>query len=122
MENLEPKHYRALCVLATGGTIENAAKACGVSVPSIKKWKAHPNFKNALRDCTVKVFETTISKLVLEADESIQKLTEIIRNDDTNDKTKVAAISLLLNTASKSREFALAERLEKLEKFLDDSE
>ena len=119
MDNLQPKHYRALAILATGGTIENAAKACGVSVPSIKKWKSHPNFKNALRDCTVKVFETKIAKLVLEADESIQKLTEIIRSDDTNDKTKVCAISLLLNVASKSREFALTERIEKVEKLLE---
>ena len=119
MDNLQPRHYRALTILATGGTIENAAKACGVSIPSIKKWKTHPNFKNALRECTVKVFETTIAKLVLEADESIQKLTEIIRDDDVSAKVKVSAISLLLNIASKSREFALTERIEKLEKLLE---
>ena len=121
MDNLQPKHYRALCVLASGGTIQDAAKASGVSIPSIKKWKSHANFKTALRDCTVKVFDTTIAKLVLESEMAVRTLIDIIQDSDVTAKTKVAAITLLLNIASKSREFALETRLEKLEEYLEDS-
>lgn len=119
MEEISPNQNRALCLLAAGYSAEEIAKSLGVSRRTIDNWKKLPNFKKLLREAIIKTYDSAIAELVCGSREAAIELKQIINDPETPRAVKVRAISVLLATAAKVKELELEERLESLEKFIE---
>ncbi len=119
MDELNISQYRALCGLASGMTISEAAQIAGVSASSIDKWKRQPEFQKQLRESINRVFEASQARLVLGAQEAVDELRQIINDSDVSAKTRLSAINILLTQASKCRDFLLEQRLERIESLIE---
>lgn len=115
MDELSIKQYRALCCLLAGGTQEEAAREAGCSVSSIEKWRKKPDFARLLRQSIAKVYDATLAEIVLGSMSAAKALRQIIDDDETPSRVKISAIATLLSHAEKAKQFAIEERLERLE-------
>lgn len=107
--------YRALAVLASGGTVAEAANESGSSVSSINKWKNRADFKTLLNESGSKVFDAAITRLTLHSTYAVNELCDIVYNPDVPIRTKLQAITTVLSFASNAKTSVLEARLQKLE-------
>jgi len=119
VEEISPNQNRALCLLAAGYSAEEIAKSLGVSRRTIDNWKKLPNFKKLLRKAIGETYDAAIAELVCGSREAAIELKTIISDPETPRAVKVRAISVLLGTAAKVKDLELEERLESLEKFIE---
>lgn len=115
MDELSVRQYRALCCLLAGGTQEEAAREADCSVSSIEKWKKKPGFSKLLKESIAKVYDAALAELTLGAMSAAKALREIIDDAETPSRVKISAIATLLSHAEKAKQFAIEERLERLE-------
>ena len=118
-DGLNYPQYKALCCLVAGGTLQDAAYEAGVSLPTIKRWKASPDFKRKLRDSLVKVYEAGLAETLLGFSEAAKELRSIITNSETSDRVKVSAITALFAQASNAKQLIIDERVTTLEAALN---
>ena len=118
-KDLSLNQYRAICILVSGGSIEEAAKVAECSIANVKKWKAQPEFKRAMKESILKVHEASLSELVLGASRAAKELNAIIANPEGSDRVKVTAISTLFSNTNVVRQLILDERLTALEEALN---
>lgn len=119
MSELTAKHYKALTCLASGMSTTEAALQCGISKSCIDKWKTRPDFKELLQEATFKVFEMGMAQLVLGVEEAGKELRRMISSPDTSDRNKLTAISILLSTTTKMKDWSIENRIAQLEEALD---
>ncbi|MEO1762609.1 MAG: LuxR C-terminal-related transcriptional regulator [Cyanobacteria bacterium J06629_18] len=119
---LTPKQMRALSLIAAGATNAQAAEAVNVSQRTIVNWKALPNFQKLLSFAVQSQFNSALAQLVCGSQDAVLELQNIITSSDTPARIKVSAISVLLSHASQVRSWALEQRLENLEAFLDEAD
>ncbi len=108
------KQYRALAVLASGGTNEQAALEAGCSISSVEKWKRQPNFAKALNESIVQVYNASLARLSLISMRSVIDLEKNIVDPDTTTRNRIAAIALVLGSLDKGKQMLLEERLQEL--------
>ncbi len=119
LNDLSLIQYRAICILVSGGSIEEAAQVADCTVGNIKKWKTRPDFKRAMQQAILKVYEASLSELVLGASRAAKELNAIIANPEGSDRVKVTAISTLFSNANVAKQLILDERLSALEEALN---
>lgn len=119
MSEFSAKQQVALCQLAAGATNSEAARAAGVSLSCVEKWKARPDFQKNLKDAVSQVFDSAIAELVAGSRDAAKELKRIIGDPDVSDRVKVSAIQTLFSTAEKCKQWQLEARLERVEALLD---
>ena len=115
---ITPKQFRALAVLLTGGTNSEAGRAAGVSELTVFNWRRRPDFSKLLRQSIGHVFGASLARIALLAETAIDELEAILCDSECSAKTKIQAISLVLNFAAKAKELEIDARLSALEEAL----
>lgn len=118
--SLSPEQYRAICLLATGENEKTTANLTGVTVAKLRKWKTHPDFKKLIRLAVIEVFNCSLTKLVFASTTAVDELYNIMTNEALPARTRLDAIKVLLEYSAKTRDFAVEERLEQIERKFDD--
>jgi hypothetical protein len=111
--NLTPGQLRALGVLLTGGTAEEAAAAAGRDVRTLRRWQASPEFSDALREFARSGFRDARSQLLAAQTEAVQVLWQALRTGSSAEKIRAART--ILELGLKAAEDDYDERLERLE-------
>jgi len=109
------KQYKALCSLASGSSIKQAAYAAGVAEVTVRKWKSSPDFSRKLNESIIEVYDAGLAKLLLGVEGAIDELQSIIKNPETNDKVKVSAILGLLSLAASAKQRAIDKKITNIE-------
>lgn len=115
---LEIIHYKALTLLLSGYTTNETAERTGVDKQTIIRWKRREDFQEMMSIAAARVFESAIAELVSTSRDAALELKRIVLSPSTPIKTKLQAISILLDNASRSKTWAMEKRLERVENML----
>jgi DNA-binding transcriptional MerR regulator len=120
LETLSPNQTQALSLIAANYSKEEVARQTGVTIRTLDRWRKQPEFQRLLRDAIARTFDAAVAELVVGAQESARELKRIISDPDVPSRTKVTAIGVLFANGSKAKDWALEERLSRLEMLLED--
>jgi transposase len=118
---LSAKQLKVIVLLANGESIDKTAKKAGCHEKTIDGWLKLPEFKQALRDAISEIYESAIAESVRHSTSAIKVLAEIVSNEETTNRDRIAAARELLANASKWRDWQLEERISKLEEIISES-
>jgi transcriptional regulator with XRE-family HTH domain len=121
-ESLNYQQYKAVAMLAAGCGRDEIAKELKVSLPTVNKWAEREDFKVTLRDALSRIFDAAISELMLSTQDAIKELNKLALDPDTPARTRVSAINTILTFTFKAKELQLEERIEALEKMVNNNE
>jgi hypothetical protein len=114
-KNLTPKQERAILAILSEPNREAAARASGVSLTTLNRWKRQPAFQEALRTARAELVEETLGLLQLAASGAVGALAKNLKCGRPS--TEVAAALGILDRLVRSTElFNFAARLEELER------
>ena len=111
--NLTGRQLHAIGSLLAGGKPEEAAAAAGVSVRTLRRWQATPEFQEALRGFSRAIFRESDSLLQAASKDAAAKLWEVTRTGDP--ATAIRAAAKILELGRIAADADLEERLERLE-------
>lgn len=111
--NLTGPQLHAIGSLLAGGKPEEAAVAAGVSVRTLRRWQATPEFQEALREFSRAIFRDSHSLLQAASKDAAAKLWELTRTGDP--ATAIRAAAKILELALKVADDDWDERLDRLE-------
>jgi hypothetical protein len=114
-EKLSPKQIHALALLLQGESIENTAKAVGVSSQSIDNWLKKDDFKEQFNKGKDQVYSAVVNKLTTLATKALDSLESVLDSREASHDTKVRAAKVVVDNIPRYRSIDLADRLEKLE-------
>ena len=126
-ERLEPddvpaKQQRAIDALLRNPTTRAAARAAGVSEPTIFRWMNEPAFAKAYREARGRILESTLSALQSASSDAVKTLKRVMANNLARPGERVSAARTVLEFALKASEkLEVEERLRVLEARLDQS-
>lgn len=72
-----------------------------------------------MKDAACKIYECAIAELATGASKAVRELLRMVDDKNVPDRTKIQAITLLLNHLKETREWQLEKRLEALEATLN---
>ena len=116
---LDANQTKALCLMAAGYSRPEINKQTGISVSCLNKWVKQPLFKKRLRESVAASYDSAIAELCSGSRDAAKELKRIVNDPDVPARTKVNAISVLLNNAEKAKTSLLEDRLEALENTLN---
>lgn len=122
MKDIDIRKNLAISYLACGVSIQDTANALDVSVSTIEKWKVGEDFKKLLREAVRVIQDAAIAKMSIKLVECADELIRIVISQDVSDRVRISAIQLIFNQLEKARNWELEERLEKIEKFINDNQ
>ncbi len=118
-EKLTRKQEAAIAALLEAPTIASAAKAAGVSEPTLGRWLQKPGFQEYYRQAKRKVVEQAITSIQKATEAAIGVLKEIMNDRSALASSRVTAARVILETAIKTVEIEdIMTKLEALEQEL----
>lgn len=117
---LSPKQLKVIGCLASGDSINVAAKKASTNEKTIDGWLKLPHFKQALRSAISEIYESAIAESVRCSTSAIKLLVKIVDDEEATNRDRIAAARELLANASKWRDWQLEERISKLEELMHD--
>jgi hypothetical protein len=113
---LSAKQQRAIAALLTKPTIEEAAKAAGVSRATLYRWLAERAFQTALTDAERRLLETTSRGLIALSTKALAVTEAVLDDQSVPASTRLRAADVTLNRLLQLRELvSLEERIAALE-------
>jgi hypothetical protein len=113
---LSAKQQRAIAALLTKPTIEEAAKAAGVSRATLYRWLAERAFQTALADAERRLLETTSRGLIALSTKALAVTEAVLDDQSVPASTRLRAADVTLNRLLQLRELvSLEERIAALE-------
>lgn len=119
IEKLTADQLEALCLLAAGRAKSQISETTGFSMSTLERWVKIPEFKSLLNKALYEKYKGVVAELIIGSKNAVKELDNIISNANTPSKTKVSAINVMLTHASKGKELLIDERLENIEKALE---
>jgi transposase-like protein len=111
------KREEAIAVLLSYRSVEEAARAIGISASTLLRWMKQPEFEAALREARHKVFSQAIERLQNAADAAAKTVLKIMLNSNTPTGIQLRAAEIVLDQAAKAGEIARIEaRVARLER------
>jgi len=104
---------RALAALLTGGTAEEAAAKAEVSLPTLRRWQALPEFQELMRETARASLREADSLVMATGVEAVTTLWKALRSESPS--AQIRATLGLLDLAHKVAADDLDERLQALE-------
>jgi DNA-binding transcriptional MerR regulator len=110
----QANYGKVISALIETNTINQAAKECGVSASTIRRYLKEPDFRAELREANRAMYEASTARIINAADRAVTTLT---RNMDCeNPAVETRAAQVVLDAAGKRIEISdILERLEVLE-------
>lgn len=113
-EKLSRKREQAIVALIDHPTIPEAAKHCGVSESTLRRWMAEPSFKADLEDARKTIFDRAIELLRAGTIKAAQTLIE--KCDSSNDSDAIRAARAVVELYTRAVQLhELDERLKAIE-------
>lgn len=111
------KMEQAIAVLLSYRSVEEAARAIGISPNTLLRWMKQPEFEAALREARGKVLSQAIERLQSAADAAAKTVLKIMLNPNTPTGIQLRAAEIVLDQAAKAGEIECIEaRLARLER------
>jgi hypothetical protein len=111
------KKEDAIVALLTTRTIEEAARAAGISPKSLLRWQKEPEFDRAFREAKRAAFDQAIGRLHHLASAAVTTLGKVMLEPGTPPATRVRAADSILDHTKKAIEIESIEaRLAELER------
>ncbi|ASC70282.1 hypothetical protein XM38_012190 [Halomicronema hongdechloris C2206] len=115
-DNLTPKQLAAVAELARGSSHQATVDATGVSHRQLSRWKAQPDFKEAILEAQRAIYGQSIAAIVTAMNTATTTLVEICENQEASDASRVsAARSILENGLKAFGQADLDRRVEEIE-------
>lgn len=114
---LSDSQLKAITAIIGTNSLEEAAKDAGVSRASIYEWLKQRPFKRRLEQERKALFVESLSLLKGATQKAVKTLIELL--DSPDDKTKRLAAKEILAFSFKAHELELEERINRLEKFIE---
>jgi hypothetical protein len=123
MEDLElkPKQLITIASLARGSTINQAASDAGVSEKTVDVWLKKPTFKAELRRVITVEYKHHLTKLQGLLGKGIERLEDILDNETSQPSDIIRTVHLLLSACDRYQESSLVDRIEDLEREVNES-
>ncbi|MBR3474206.1 MAG: hypothetical protein IKH34_03960 [Oscillospiraceae bacterium] len=110
------KQKRAIAILARSPTLTEAAKAAGISVSTLRRWRSQAEFKTAYRQALDEIIEDASRAARQSLGEAVEVLREIAKNTKAPTSSRVAAGRAILESGLRIIEASdILERLQSLE-------
>lgn len=123
MKKLNQKQMKLLEAMLTESTFEASYKKAGISKPTALKYRDNPDFKEAYRTAKRRMMENVTTKLQRASFEAVEVLSEIMNDELSPATARIQGAKAVLENAYKGIELEdLAERLEEVERFMDEQE
>jgi hypothetical protein len=118
---IKPRQLKAIDALLRGKGLARAAVEAGVSRMTLHRWRADPDFRAAYAEGVRRVFGEGIDRLQAAAARAVRALERGLRSDKGGDRIR-SADRLLAHGLRAAELRDLAERVEALEKALEEKE
>lgn len=102
-EKLSRHRERAIAALIQHGTIAAAAKACGVSESTLRRWKKDPAFARAYSAARRALVSDVVSAIQRASSGALATLIRIMTNESAGATAKVQAARTVLEMALRER-------------------
>lgn len=115
---LTPRQRLAVPVLAAGGTVDDAAQAAGVAVRTVVRWRARPEFSEAVQGATGELYTEAMRRLADRMPEAARYLGAVADGtEQASVRERINAARLVLQLGSAARESVeLAEAVEAIKR------
>jgi len=94
VSDLKPNEQKALNALLTSTSVEEAAKKCGLSVATLKRYKSSEPFATVYRQQRRLVFEGVLAGVQQLGTEAISALKDALQDGDVNTRLRAASRTL----------------------------
>jgi len=122
-EKLTPKQERALVALLDCGEIKEASRVADVSDVTLWRWLQLPAFQTRYRAARRQLVETAIAQLQSDCTIAVRVLREVAEDKEAPASSRVAAARAIIEQSVSAIQLTdLQERLEQIEKLLDEQE
>jgi len=116
------RQARLLAALLSGETMPNAARLCNVPERTARRWLTLPEFRQTLKDGQSGMVTAATRKAAGLLTRALDTLADVLDSPATTPSAKVGAARVLLEHTARLLELSdFAERLEALERRLDDA-
>lgn len=116
--NLKQRQLQAIPILARSRSVKEGTKRAGITRPTYYNWMKDPEFKKALDQEKLKLFDEAMAKLQAMAMDAVDTLGKAMKDKDLN-KARLASTTIL-NFCFKGKEaMDFEERLQKIEEILE---
>src|SRR5580658_4988069 len=96
-KKLSPKQEAAVLALVSSRSLEEAARAAGVTLRTFYRWQKEPEFDAACREATRAAYKQSIARMHQMASAAVTTLGKVMVDNDTPAATKVRAADSILN-------------------------
>lgn len=112
---LSPKQLRIIATLATGESQNEAARCHRVSQNTVSTWLKDPEFKEALNQATLAVWDEALRAAVGRVAAAIETVDGIRTNERVKAADRLQACKMLISLAEKVKLAEIERRVEVLE-------
>ncbi len=111
------KRTRPFAALLTQRNVEEAARAAGISTPTLIRWQKEPEFAAAYREARRAAFRQSIARLQQASSAAAATVLKIMLDQSTPASCRLRAAESVLSVAAKSSEIEdLEARISELER------
>jgi len=115
-KKLTPKQNKAVMALARGETVDATALAAGVSPRTVYRWRALPDFRQAIADQEAALLADLARRLTAASEDAIALLHETVNDKKASLNFRLrAALGILQYRSQFSELVTLADRVAALE-------
>jgi len=118
---LTANQYSAIALLMSGKNRVEVSEILKINVSALNQWIATPKFKQKQREAAISVYEESLANVANLTSKAVSGLEKILDDDEESTRTKITAITLILNHAEKLKSYELERRLERVENILSPS-
>lgn len=119
-DNLTPKQRKAITALVAGKNFDQAAKAAGVSLRTLHRWRATPGFASELRTADSEQLLTAARALNVASQDAVSTLIAIMHDQKASSGLRLRAASeILKHRASFFELLTLEQRIAILEQQIE---
>lgn len=112
----------AIAALLTQRNVEEAAKAAGISTPTLLRWMKEPEFQAAYREARRTAYSQAVAKLQQGATAAATTLLKVMLDQGTPASVRVRAAECIMNHSAKAIEIEDVEaRVSILERAAEES-
>jgi transposase-like protein len=98
------KMEAAIAALLTQRNVEEAAKAAGISTPTLLRWMKQPEFQTAYREARRSAYSQAVAKLQQGATAAATTLLKLMLDQSTPASVRIRAAECIMNHSSKAIE------------------
>jgi hypothetical protein len=116
---LSLKQELALRAVISQPTLRDAARAAGVSAPTLWRYMQDEAFSRRLKVARREVVDHAFRRLQGAADDAVTALHDLVRREDTPARARIAAARSILEFSFRAAEYeSLRARIDELEEFI----